>query len=148
MTPALTLAATIVLHLNAAPAVAFPFFDPVNETRWDPTWQPQLLGDRVREGLVFLVGDGDARAVWLVDRYDPQTHHVAYVVTAAHVLSRIDITLQPTTTGSVATVAYTKTALDDEGEPIVRHFAGHFPSQRRHWESAINAVLPSVHSNK
>ncbi len=58
-----------------------------------------------------------------------------------HVLTRIDITLQPTTTGSVATVAYTKTALDDEGKRIVRRFAEHFASRGRHWESAINAVL-------
>src|SRR5579884_3641475 len=62
--------ASIVLHLNAAPDAAFPLFDPVHESKWDPRWQPHLLGNRVEEGLVFLVGDGDDRTTWMIDRYE------------------------------------------------------------------------------
>ena len=129
------------LQLNAPPAAAFPLFDPVNETKWDPDWKPQLLGDRVEEGLVFLVGDGRDRTTWLLDRYEPNAFRIAYVVAARSTLTRINIALEPRAGGSTATVTYTKTALDSEGVTIVDHFIEHFPSERRHWESAINAVL-------
>jgi hypothetical protein len=100
------------------------------------------LGIRVQEGLVFLVGDGDDRTTWLLDRYDPAGHRIAYVVTAPSTLTRISIALQPETGGSQATVTYVKTALDARAIPAVEHFARHFPLEQAHWESAINAVLP------
>ena len=140
---ALTKTATIVLHLNAPADTAFPLFDPVNETKWDPQWKPRLLGDRVEEGLVFLVGDGESRSTWLLDRYDPAHHRIAYVVAGRSTLTRIAIDLHPSQNTSVATVTYTKTALDADAVPAVEHFADHFPSEGPHWESAINAVLPA-----
>lgn len=137
----LTKTASIVLHLNAAPDLAFPLFDPVNETKWDPEWRPKLLGSRVEEGLVFLVGDGVDRTAWLVDRYEPAAHRISYVVTGRSTLTRIIIALRPDAGGSQATVTYVKTALDAHAIPKVEHFAEHFPLEQAHWESAINAVL-------
>jgi hypothetical protein len=138
---ALTKTARIVLHLNAPADSAFPLFDPVNETKWDPQWKPRLLGDRVEEGLVFLVGDGESRSTWLLDRYDPVHYRIAYVVAGPSTLTRIAIELRPTQSTSVATVTYTKTALDPDAVPSVEHFAAHFPAEAPHWESAINSVL-------
>jgi hypothetical protein len=134
--------ASIVLHLHAAPDVTFPLFDPVNESKWDPGWKPRLLGNRVEEGLVFLVGDGADRTTWLVDRYDPAAHRIAYVVAGKSTLTRILIGVQAEENGSQATVTYVKTALDAQAVPEVEHFARHFPLEQAHWESAINAVLP------
>jgi hypothetical protein len=130
-----------VLHLNATPAVAFPLFDPVNESKWDPYWKPHLLGDRVEEGLVFLVGDGPDRMTWMIDRYDPAAHRISYVVAGPSTLTRIAIQLVSEGRGSKATVTYTKTALDAQAIPKVEHFAQHFPLEREHWESAINSIL-------
>ncbi len=129
------------LHLHAAPALAFPFFDPVNETKWDPQWKPQFLGSRIEEGLVFLVGDGPDRTTWLVNRYEPNMYRISYVVAASSTLTQIKIALRPSGAGSIATVTYVKTALDRDGIPMVDHFARHFPAEREHWESAINAAL-------
>jgi len=137
----MTRSASIVLHLNALPSAAFPMFDPVNETKWDPQWKPRLLGARVEEGLAFLVGDGEHRTTWLVDRYDPVNHRIAYVVAAPSVLTRIVIGLNADERGTVATVTYTKTALDEHAAPSVEHFVQHFPAEQTHWESAINAAL-------
>jgi hypothetical protein len=136
-----TKTASIVLRLRAAPDAAFPLFDPVNETRWDPRWQPRLLGDRIEEGLVFLVGDGDDRTTWMIDRYEPAAHRIAYVVTGRSTLTRIIIALRPVAGASEATVTYVRTALDAQAIPLVEHFAQHFPLEQHHWESAINAVL-------
>src|SRR6185312_4595855 len=112
-----------------------------NEAKWDPDWKPRLLGNRVEDGLVFLVGDGADRATWLIDRYDPAAHRIAYVVAEQSTLTRIFVDVEPDGAGSRATVTYLKTALDAQAIPKVEHFARHFPLERDHWESAINAIL-------
>ena len=139
---AVTVQASIVLHLAAPPAIAFPMFDPVNETKWDPSWNPALLGGTVRQGLVFLTDDERGRATWLLDRYDPASYSLRYVVTAPQTLDQIDISLRPDgDTQSIATVTYTRTSLDPAADERVKHFGMHFPLQASHWESAINGVL-------
>lgn len=137
----MTKSVSISLRLNASPEAAFPMFDPVNETKWDPQWKPQLLGSRVEEGLVFLVGEGKQRTTWLLDRYDPIHHHIAYVVAGPSVLTRIVIGLKPANAGTIANVTYIKTALDEDGNASIDHFVKHFPAEQPHWESAINAAL-------
>lgn len=137
----MTKSVSFELHLRASPDAAFPLFDPVNEMRWDPQWKPRLIGDTVDEGLVFLVGEGEHRTTWLLDRYDPIGHHIAYVVSARSTLTRILINLRPEAGGCAATITYLKTALDPQALPSIEHFAKHFPLERQHWESAINAVL-------
>lgn len=139
---AVTVQASIVLHLVAPPAAAFSLFDPVNETRWDPQWKPVLLGSSVQQGLVFLTADERGRAVWLLDRYEPQVYSLRYVVTGEHILDQIDISLRADgADASVATVTYTRTSLESSADERVRHFAQHFPLQAPHWEAAINGAL-------
>lgn len=139
---AVTVQASIVLHLVAPPAAAFPLFDPVNETRWDPQWKPVLLGSRVQQGLVFLTAGERGRAVWLLDRYEPQSYSLRYVVTGEQILDQIDISLRGGGGDtSVATVTYTRTSLESSADEGVRHFARHFPLQAPHWEAAINGAL-------
>jgi hypothetical protein len=137
--------ASIVLHLRASAERAFPMFDPVNEKRWSPGWQPTLLGDaRVAEGLVFTTEDEHGRAGWLLDRYDPRVREVRYVVARPATLMTIDITVVPDGPSScIATVTYTRTALDAAAASTVDEFLRHFPLQAPHWESAINAALAS-----
>ncbi|MBV8489644.1 MAG: hypothetical protein JO199_03865 [Candidatus Eremiobacteraeota bacterium] len=139
---ALSVRASIAITLEGTPSEAFPFFDPVHETQWDPEWRPQLLDDRVREGLVFFVGEGADRVTWVIARYDERAPRIAYVNVGRSIATRIEIALAPK--GSercTATVDYEKTALDADAESSVRHFAAHFPTQGPRWESAINAVL-------
>jgi hypothetical protein len=71
---------------------------------------------------VFLVGDGTRRTTWLVDRYDPAAHRIAYVVSGRKTLTRILIEVHAYGSGSQATVTEIKTALTP-------------------WEAAINAAL-------
>lgn len=133
----------MVLDLRATADVAFPAFDPVNETKWDPDWKPRLLAEEVREGLVFLVGDGDSTSTWILDRYEPTSRTIGYLVVAKSIVTRIRIEVIPQGDVSRATVAYTRTALDQRGIEAVERFALHFPSQAPHWEAAINGFLSS-----
>jgi hypothetical protein len=142
---AISKSAEFTLHLNGPADSAFPLFDPVNEKRWDPHWNPRLLAPDVEEGLVFLVGEGEARATWLLDRYDRQQHRIAYVAVSRSVLTRIMIAITPAAHGCDATVRYVKTPLGPEAEQAVDDFVRHFPELRAHWERAINAVLRSSH---
>ena len=141
-----TVRASIVLHLRAAADRAFPMFDPVNETRWSPDWHPTLLGDgRVAAGLVFTTTDEHGRTAWLLDRYDRRAREIRYVVARPVTLTTIDIAVAPDgATASVATVTYTRTALEPSAADAVQTFAHHFPTQGPHWESAINAALAAV----
>ena len=138
-----TVHAAITLHLHASADRAFPMFDPVNESRWDPDWQPTLPGDaRIASGLVFTTQDESERAAWLLDRYDASLHVIRYVTVHSATLTTIDITVEPIDAdSSVATVRYTRTALDSRGVANIRHFELHFPSQGPHWENAITAAL-------
>ncbi|HEY6237471.1 MAG TPA: hypothetical protein VIW69_20395 [Candidatus Elarobacter sp.] len=138
-----TVRASIVLRLQAAADRAFPMFDPVNETRWSPDWHPTLLGDgRVVAGLVFTTPDEHGRTAWLLDRYDPRAREIRYVITRPSTLTTIDIVVVPDgPRASVATVSYTRTALEAGAVDAVQAFARHFPTQGPHWESAINAAL-------
>ncbi len=138
-----TVRASIVLHLRAAADRAFPMFDPVNEARWSPDWRPTLLGDgRVAAGLVFTTAEEHGRTAWLLDRYDPRARELRYVIARPMTLTTIDVTVVPDgQQASVATVTYTRTALDASAVKGVRNFEHHFPMQGPHWESAINAAL-------
>jgi hypothetical protein len=138
-----TVRAAIVLHLHAPADRAFPMFDPVNETRWSPDWHPTLLGDgRVAAGLVFITADEHGRTPWLLDRYDPRAREIRYVITRPTTLTTIDVAVVPDgAQASVATVTYTRTALEAGAVESVQAFAHNFPTQGPHWESAINAAL-------
>jgi hypothetical protein len=135
--------ASITLHLHAAAERALPMFDPDNESRWAPDWKPTLLGEgRVAPGLVFTTEGEHGRATWLLDRYDLARHSIRYVVFRALTLTTIDINVAPQDArSSVATVEYTRTALDPSAVDSVMHFAQHFPLEGPHWENAINGAL-------
>jgi|GEM_PF-5532463 len=140
----MTASASIVVRVHAPADVAFPLFDPVNETKWDPDWKPRLLGPRVEEGLVFLVGDGDDKSTWLIDRYEPAARSIGYVAVTASLVTRIHIVVVPDGARSVATVTYARTALDGHGAKAVEHLAAHFGAQGPHWEAAINGYLDAA----
>jgi hypothetical protein len=135
--------ASIVLHLRATADRAFPMFDPVNEARWAPDWRPTLLGEaRVAAGLVFTTQDDHGRTAWLLDRYDARARELRYVVAHPTTLTTIDIAVVPDgRSASIATVTYTRTALEPAAAGAVEEFIRHFSLQAPHWESAINAAL-------
>jgi hypothetical protein len=138
-----TVRTSIALHIHASADHAFPMFNPVNESRWDPDWKPTFVGGmRVASGLVFTTHDENGRTPWLLDRYDTNRRVIRYVLVHPRTLSTIDITVIPDgAKASVATVTYTRTALDTGGVASVRSLARHFPGQRPHWEQAINATV-------
>ena len=144
----MTRTVTILVHVDADADTAFPLFDPVNETKWDSSWKPKLLGDHVEEGLVFLVEHGGKKSTWVVDRYDPENRTIGYIAVTASILTRILISVTASDSTSVATVTYTRTALNEDGACEVERFAAHFPSQASHWEEAINSYLDSCHGTQ
>lgn len=133
--------ASFTVRLAASPSEAFPYFEPANEMQWDPDWHPRLLGDRVEAGLVFLVGEGDDRATWVLDVYDPASHRIGYVAVSSTIATRISIDVRADGGGCVATVVYEKTALGEDAVEMVKHVMRHLPSQAPHWESAIGAAI-------
>ncbi|HZX68502.1 MAG TPA: hypothetical protein VFE70_06435 [Candidatus Elarobacter sp.] len=137
--------ASIVLHLQTPADRSFPMFDPVNEARWVPGWRPALLGEaRVAAGLVFTTEDDHGRTAWLLDRYDVRACELRYVVARPTTLTTIDIAVVADgPRASIATVTYTRTALEPAAAGAVEEFIRHFSLEAPHWESAINAALAS-----
>jgi hypothetical protein len=145
-TPAVSGSAVLKLELAGPADAAFPLFDPVNESRWSPDWSPRFLAapPRVAAGLVFVTTSHSGKpTVWLLDRYDAASRTMRYVAfKAGRTLSLLDISVQPRGTRACeATIRHVQTALDSSANDDVRESAREFPSERSHWEAALNSVL-------
>jgi hypothetical protein len=141
--------ASITLRLAAPPSVVFPLFGPVREAEWSPHWNPQILfpSDRAQvAGSVFTTKHGDSEAIWVMDTYDEKALRLAYVtVWPGMCVSRLEIALKSGANGTTeASVTYRYTALSEAGNEFVKDSAKEFPSEREHWEHAINHRLAEL----
>lgn len=137
--------ASMILHLNAPPAVVLPLFGPIRESEWSPHWSPRILypADRRQEaGSVFTTGD----SVWVMTVYDATALRVSYVITTpGESAAQLDIVLKPLPGGMTeATVTHLATSLAEAHDQEVAESIRQFPSQREHWEHAINARLKEL----
>jgi hypothetical protein len=137
-------AASIELHLNASSDEAFPLFGPVRESEWAPDWSPSWINPpepgQSPDGAVFTTSHHAGVATWVMTLYDTDKRTVEYVnFIPGHRVTQISITVLPVTAAtSIARVSYRVTALSQEGEKFVAHFAKNFPGEGPHWEKAVN----------
>ncbi|HWW92058.1 MAG TPA: hypothetical protein VN375_01740 [Vicinamibacteria bacterium] len=132
-------------HLDALPAVVFPLLGPVQEKKWAHGWDPAFVyppGGADERGCVFTTGGG--ASVWILTVFDEPSLRVEYVqVTAGVRVSELSITLAPQgTTGTVAVISYTWTALSAKSNDFIEAHRGPlFEEGMREWESGFNAYL-------
>jgi hypothetical protein len=141
---------SFVISLRAPAGVATSAFGPVEERGWSPEWNPDFVyphQPKSVEGAVFTVGSGPERSTWLLETFDPRRHLVRYVTVGPDVLTRVTLRVEAAgASRSRATITFARTALSDDGDVAVAHFARHFTGQAPHWQAALNAYFAAMGS--
>lgn len=140
-------ARTASLRIAAPPSVAFPLFGPIEEQRWAAGWAPTMIypaTGEIERGAVFTVAHEEGEpSVWTIVELDPAAYRIAYVrVRPASHVARIDIVCAGEDGVTRADVAYTFTALTEQGNAYVNSFSeARYAEWIRSWEQAIDHLL-------
>jgi hypothetical protein len=128
----------------------FPLFNPVEEPKWAPQFQPSFVypaDNSVELGMTFTTaGHGDeADLVWRINHYDVAQHHIQYLVFGTNRYWTITIDCWAATDGQTnARVTYDFTPLSAAGAALSEAKANHmFEDDLADWENAINRYLGS-----
>jgi hypothetical protein len=127
----------------------FPLFGPFEEQKWAEGWSPVLVypqQGKVQEGLVFKTKGhipGEKENTWLINRYQPESHLIEYLVIAENRLLTITVQCGALAdTATSATVTYTFTGLTEGGNMASGHILGRMYAENLHdWAEAINYYL-------
>jgi hypothetical protein len=139
---------SFTIMLKGAVADVTPFFGPVREAEWAPTWTPRFIHPAEgaqREGVVFTTTSADGKErLWLLTTYDVKEGRVEYVfVVPGFTANEVKIQVLPDGERQCkATITYRHSALSPEGNKEVAKLDVHWAEQQRvHWETAINQAL-------
>ena len=142
----ITRSAEIVL--NGAIAEVFPLFNPVEEPKWAPQFQPRFIypaEQSVQLEMTFkTAGHGDeADLVWRINEYDDAAHHIQYLVFGTGRYWTITIDCQEVEGGETsARVTYTFIPLEQAGVAVSEaSVSAVFANDLSDWEQAINNYL-------
>ncbi|MBZ9846474.1 hypothetical protein LB565_00475 [Mesorhizobium sp. CA14] len=125
----------------------FPLFTPMGETLWVDGWNPEFLHPRdgeTQEGMVFRTGHGDELTLWACTDWQPKEHRVRYArVTPGSRFGFVEVTcLDNGPDGTQASIAYTFTALGEEGQSYLSKLTEDaFRDMIETWKVEINAWL-------
>jgi len=122
-----------------------PLFGADKERVWAPGWDPQFIHPpQVTDelGMVFIVGHGHLKSVWVNTEFDPKAGRIQYVYMIPDALvTRITLKLTPEGNQTRVEVAYDRTALSAEADWHVQHMAEQDRSSGAHWEKQVNGYL-------
>ena len=124
----------------------FPLFGPVEEKKWVPGWNPQVVspeGVSVAPGMVFLTQEHSGTMYWVVTRYASEQHAVAYAnVVPGFIVNRIEIQCRAAGKETECSVMYAHVALSEEANRWVEtQDATAYSRKMAHWTEAINHWL-------
>ena len=129
------------------PPVAFRLFTARGEQLWVPGWSPAFLvdvEDDISPGTTFrTVADG-RETTWIVVGSDPPRMVTYARFTPGHSATTVRVELEATDAGSVVTVGYDVTALEEGADAVIDRFAQDFPEMLREWEQLISVVTPGL----
>ena len=137
------------ITLDGTVGKVFPLFGIIREKEWDHDWDPTPVypnsGD-MAEGAVYRTPGhihGDSPLTWVVSRFDTLDNHLIYLVFAGNRVVSIDIRCSPLPDNrTTATITYTMTGLDEQGNQIIHHhIASVFQHNLQNWEALINKAL-------
>ncbi len=128
-------------ELARPPAETIRLFTAPGETLWVPGWEPRILsGNGTERGTVFLTGEGEGTAIWIVLEYDTSVHRARYAkVTPRLHAGTVDVALQKNEAGgTIATITYELTALSDAGSEALQAFDdAPYSKMMKEWKALI-----------
>ncbi|MGO9900919.1 MAG: SRPBCC family protein [Solirubrobacteraceae bacterium] len=132
------------IHVALPPDKAFQLFTPRGEREWARGWDPTFSAptpDDSEPGTVFETDVHGNRGTWVVtDRVLGKRIAYAQVIPGDRAGS-INVTLEPTETGSEVEVVYELTPLSKAGAHHLVQFADGYGDYLRSWQDAIAVCL-------
>jgi hypothetical protein len=133
-------------RLEAPMARVFPLFTAEGERSWAPGWEPVILSGAVERGSAFMTrSHGGIETTWIVADYRPAEGRVSYARLAqGSNIGLVDVTCTSAESGgTVVTVRYTLTGVNEQGRAFVREFLEpeHYSRMIEEWQVATNAAL-------
>ena len=127
----------------------FPLFGPYEERKWAEGWNPAPvypLTETMEEGMLFTTPShmhGETESIWTLSQYQPANHRVQYSVVSPGRFLTITVVCSATSADrTTATVTYTFTGLNEEGNAISKHLLRKmYGRELKDWEEAINYYL-------
>lgn len=125
----------------------FPLFGPIKEKLWAEGWDPQTIfssGALVEEHMIFRtrVNTPEKYYTWVVTQFRPDEHLVEYTVSTPNRIWFIRVQCKPVGEQTKATVTYTYTGLNAEGNELnTNALAKMYETDLRDWQEAINYYL-------
>lgn len=134
--------------LRGSVARVFPLLCPVRERDWVEGWDPSIVWSEsgvVERDCVWLTPhESGHRAVWIVDRHEPDSHRLGLIKVVPDLLvTRVGIELSETGADRCeAFITYTHTALSEQGRGLVEEFTrDEWVRFMERWERALNHYL-------
>lgn len=132
-------------RLEAPLARVFPLFTAEGERSWAPGWEPVILSGDADRGSAFVTrGHSGIETTWIVADYRPAEGKVSYARLAqGSNIGLVDVTCKEESGGTVVTVRYTLTGVNEQGRAFVREFleAEHYTRMIEEWRVATSAAL-------
>jgi hypothetical protein len=133
------------ITLHGAVERVFPLFGPLDEAKWAPGWEPSIkYGGNAESGTVFTTESSTHPAIWIVTRYDAQSHDMQYTtVFPEDRVVQLDIACHSgNASETLCNVAYAITTLSDLARPSIERYTQQRHEERiAHWQMAINHYL-------
>lgn len=144
------LSRTAEIVLEGDPGEVFPLFNPLEEPKWAPQFQPIVIypADRqVQEGMTFktAANEHEGELVWRINEYDEATLHLQYLVFNQRQVFTITIDCSELDDRkTLARVTYDFIALGQPGVASNQARADRiFADDLSDWEKAINRYVGS-----
>lgn len=125
----------------------FPLFGPIKEKLWAEGWEPEVIfsnGALVEEHMIFKtrVATPEKYYTWVVTQFREDEHLVEYTVSTPNRIWFIRVKCEAEDVRTKATVAYSYTGLNKEGNDLNRSaLAKMYSSDLKDWQDAINYYL-------
>lgn len=132
------------IRLSGPIEKVFPLFTPEGEKNWADGWDPEYVNPPngiTRQGMVFRTSHSGP-LLWVMSRYDPQQHEIAYVVTGTGAARLIQIKCHSEGADTVAEVTNSYVSISEDGNEFVSHHTTEDLGKHiEQWKTAIDNFL-------
>jgi len=137
------------IELDARIDNVFPLFGAFEERKWAAGWSPKVIYPQtevMQKGTTFQTAGhvpGEPDMIWTVTKFDMASHEAQYFIYSTNRVVILDINCRSIAGGkTAATIKYTFTGLDSDGNEISHHLLKKVYSRRlEDWRDAINKYL-------
>ena len=119
---------------------------PVREYDWIPDWDPEVVYTEsgiAEKECVFVTGEGEFHATWVITLYDAPKHIEMYKITADVSVAKVTAKVSPLDDGqSAVDISYSLTSLGTGGDYALEQLTPErYEAFMKEWEKQVNHYL-------